>query len=96
MKRYGMGSLSPKISRVSASLRNSPQPLNCKGENLELIKENLILAAETISQLRIENQNIRNSLQKQYDEKISSLELECEYLKLKTGSVPKLKSKKIE
>lgn len=88
-----MNTLSPK---VSTSLRTSPHmnSSRCRCEKIDSIKENLILAAETISQLRTENKLLKKSFKKKYREKILSLEYECRYLQSKLSEQLKKTPKK--
>ena len=61
-------------------MRTSPIYIECRCREIEEIKKNLSVAVETIHSLREENVKIKEMLQMEYQEKLSSLQNECVYL----------------
>ena len=95
MSRFNKHSLSPNYERISACSRIPPTYLDCNCEKVTSIKRNLILAAETISMLKLENQTIRDSVKKEYEEKINYLDNECQFLKGQLSLLSNLQEKKV-
>ena len=67
--------------KQTTSLRTSPLYFECRCKEIEMIKKNLHIALETITQLREENCKTKEMLKIEYQDKITTLESENVYLK---------------
>ena len=81
--------LKPQEKKLANSMRTSPIYVECRCREIDEIKKNLSAAVQTINTLREENGKIKEMLQLEYQEKLSSLQNECVYLQFKLKQAQK-------